>query len=103
MPARKWIVKLVKILDVDIWTVIRFSGVLSERQRKKIIEAFPDKAFTHRDCVNLLGKRYLYADLKYLVRLGVLVKRYRGITGYTRSGDPLIEFVLTKLAGFEVL
>ncbi len=54
-----------------------------------LIRAFPDKVFTHRDCVNLLGSRYLYDDLEYLVSLGVLAKQYRGITGYykIRRGD----------------
>jgi len=81
IPARKWILKLIKSLDADVWKAIQFDGILTERQRE-IITAFPGRIFTHRDCVRLLGKQYLYGDLDYLVDLGILERKIKGITGY---------------------
>lgn len=80
-PARKWIVRLIKVLDGDPWEAIEFGGVITERQRA-IVKAFPDKVFKHGDCVNLLGFRYFYDDLEYLVNLGILEKQSKGKTGY---------------------
>ena len=71
MPARKWRVKLIKALGADVWQAIQFDGVLTKRQRE-MIRAFSSKAFTHRDCIELLGLRYLHEDLRYLVALGIL-------------------------------
>ena len=81
VPARKWIIELVKILDADAWEAIQFNGILTERQRC-ILKAFPDKVFTHSDCVEPLGFHYLYKDLQYLVDLGILEKQSKARTGY---------------------
>jgi len=53
IPARKWVIELINALDADVWETIQFDGVLTKRQRE-IIKAFPDKVFTHRNCVSLL-------------------------------------------------
>ena len=81
VPRRKTVVRLVKVLDADPWAAIEFDGVITERQRE-IIKAFPNRAFIHKDCVNLLGARYLYDDLAYLVNLKILEKQFSGSTGY---------------------
>jgi transcriptional regulator with XRE-family HTH domain len=91
IPARKWIIKLIKTLSADAWETIQFDGVLSERQWG-IIRAFPDKVFTHKDCMGLLGSRYLYDDLEYLVALEVLEKRLKGRTGYYQIAGMISRF-----------
>jgi transcriptional regulator with XRE-family HTH domain len=84
IPQRKLVVRLLRALDADVWYAIQFDGVLTERQ-KDILKAFPSQKFTHGDCIELTGSRYLHDDLLYLVELGILDKQSKGRTGYYRN------------------
>ena len=55
IPRRKTIIGLIKLLDADPWEAIEFEGVITARQ-SRILEHFTkEMAFTHGDCIKLLG------------------------------------------------
>ena len=52
IPARRWIVKLIRILDADVWEAIQFDGVITKRHEQILSHFGKGSAFTHEECMS---------------------------------------------------